>query len=128
MPTKIPSVWLRAHGFTWKMSHVDPNDYVLNVGQYSNGNLQLTVSILDGDPYCSISVNLPNLQTLPGQFYVKLGGLEEQVALSLERIGVIRSVLDDSSGESIPVDDPSMSWEARLYYLTVAVPDDAVSE
>ena len=58
-------------------------DLVIKLSHYGNGNLAILATDLHGQPYCTLSVNMPPYDRLPdGVFFLKDWSENEEVAAS----------------------------------------------
>lgn len=89
--------------------------YVIDVGQYGNGRLALTVLGKQGQPICKLTVNLEDMAAGPNQFYRPRGEYhkrETSIIQELERRGLVRPL-------NVIVTSPEEGAFADLWELVV---------
>jgi len=93
MHKNMPEVWrvLDDYKFTY-----GGEELCLSVGQYTNERLAIQVFCDDG-PDCRITCHLPNKDIGLNQFWVKVGGREEELAIHLKSLGLIENLLESAS-------------------------------
>jgi len=67
-------------------------------GQYGNGRLAIQLETENGEPYTTLTVNLPNAPLLPGEFFVKTWDIESEEVVS----AALKSGIFVDTGARVP--------------------------
>lgn len=64
---------------------------------YENNNRVCLIAMTeDGELYSDVSTNLPDAQAEDGEFYVKAGCVEEEIATALEELGIVSRIASNA--------------------------------
>lgn len=76
---------------TWSaLATIRDEKVVLRKGRYSNGRVAIQAVCADGEPYCTVTVNLPDEPLADDEVFVKDYSENEGVLDAMEAAGVLR--------------------------------------